>query len=130
MVHTIMNKLGFTAYGKVGTDAVRMSIARLDDGAIVWVAEDGSNAVLSVHPTRFVTSGHVANVAAHSGIAFNMAAMPWEAVATGHEWKAPVTLRQLSTRKSFTAWSLERYAAIRDGLMASYELIELDSIAA
>ena len=128
-----ITKLGFTAYAHIGTDAVRVSIARNDSGEIFYVREDGTNAPVLELPKRFLTSGHVVNSMAKLGYAANAAALPWNSVLE-HEWKEAVTLRQLGTRKSFTNWTQAQYVAIRDGLLRSYELgiesIEDEAIAA
>ena len=113
-------KLGFTAYGKVVEDAIRVSLA-IVNGKTVYVREDGSNAVLPVRPTRFITCSAVATIAAHSGEQVNMAALPWSMVATAHEWKRGVTLKELATRESYLNWSEAKVREVKAALKASYQ---------
>jgi len=121
-----LRKLGFTAYAKVDTDAIRVSLAILASGETVYVREDGSNNVLPVRPTRFLTCSHVGNVASKLGEAVNMAQMPWALVAGAHEWKESVTLRELATRKSYLGWSEAKVRQIKADLKASYQDMAAD----
>jgi len=116
-----MRKLGFTAHGFIPNtrEIVRCSIAVLDNGMTAYVREDGSNAVLPYRPTRFLTSGHVVNVAAKVGEPVNMAQMSRD-ILPDHEWKTSVTLAQLAGRKSYLNWDAKRIKAVKAALKATY----------
>ena len=116
-----MRKLGFTAYGFIPNtrEIVRCSIAVLDTGYTAYVREDGSNTPLPFRPTRFLTSGHVVNVATKVGEPVNMAQMSRD-ILPDHEWKTSVTLAELAGRKSFTNWDAKRIKAVKAALKVFY----------
>lgn len=90
MFENIVRKLAVTAYGKVGTDWVRMTLARVD-GTLMFVAADGSNAPIPVYPTTFRTSGDIVNVVSTLGHRVNLAAVPSVGLPN-HTWKTTFSL--------------------------------------
>jgi hypothetical protein len=85
-----VRKFATTAYALVGTDYIRVTLARVD-GSVVFVRADGSNAILPTLPGTFRTSGDIVNVVATLGHRVNMAAVPAVALPK-HTWKATFTL--------------------------------------
>ena len=85
-----VRKFATTAYGRIGNDYIRMTLARVD-GSVVFVRADGSNAVVPSLPTTFRTSGDMVNVVATLGHRVNMAAVPAVALPK-HTWKTTFDL--------------------------------------
>lgn len=89
-------KKALTAYGLVGTDYVRMTLADLD-GSIVFVRADGSNGIVPTLPNVFRTSGDIVNVASTLGHRVNMAAVP-KVGLPNHTWKGTFDLVAIMTK--------------------------------
>jgi hypothetical protein len=97
-----VRKTALTAYGKLGTDWIRMTAARIiDSGAYVFVRADGSNSIVPVLPDTFRTSGDIANVTATLGHRVSMAAVPGVALPN-HTWKGTYTLEEIASKFGFT----------------------------
>ncbi len=114
----MLRKLATTAYGLVGTDYVRMTLADLD-GSIVFVRADGSNQTVPFLPNVFRTSGDIVNVASTLGHRVNMAAVP-KVGLPNHTWKGTFDLLAILTKFG----NEDRY----NDLVASYSVA--DEIAA
>lgn len=110
-----MRKLATTVYGLVGTDWIRVTLAKLESSAIVFVRADGSNAILPTLPTLFRTSADMANVAAQLGHKVDFSAVPKVALKN-HEWKGSMTLAELAEHK----YQGPAIKANMAGLLASY----------
>lgn len=91
-----IRKTALTAYGKVGTDWVRMTLARIDD-AFVFVRADGSNAIVDTLPVAFRTSGDIANVTATLNHRVSMAAVPSVGLPN-HTWKGTFDLAEIAEK--------------------------------
>ncbi len=96
-----IKKTALTAYGKIGTDWIRMTAARLDIGngvpELVFVRADGSNAIVPVLPETYRTSGDIVNVASTLGHKVSMAAVPAVALPN-HTWKGTYTLDEIASK--------------------------------
>lgn len=96
-----VTKTALTAYGKVGTDWVRMTAARVtfEDGSdgTYFVRADGSNAILPTLPSMFRTSGDLANVAAKLGHRVDFAAIPSVGLEN-HAWKPVYSLQGIGDK--------------------------------
>lgn len=114
-----MRKTALTAYGRIGTDWVRMTAAILESGATAFVRADGSNSIVPVLPDTFRTSGDIVNVASTLGHKVSMAAVPAVALPN-HTWKGTFTLDGIAEHFGV--------ASIVDALRAAYA--DVDSIAA
>jgi hypothetical protein len=90
-----MRKTALTAYGRTGSDWVRMTAAQLDNGSFAFVRADGSNAIVPVLPETFRTSGDIVNVASTLGHKVSMAAVPAVALPN-HTWKGTFTLAEIA----------------------------------
>ena len=88
-----VKKSALTAYGKIGTDWVRMTLRQ--DG--VFVRADGSNGELPVLPTTFRTCGDIGNVTATLGHKVSMAAVPGVALPN-HGWKGVFTFEEIARK--------------------------------
>jgi len=91
-----IRKLALTAYGKVGTDWVRMTAA-IVDGNVVMVRADGTNSIVPVLPDTYRTSGDIANVAAQLGHNVNFSAVPSVGLKN-HTWKTELTLDEAAAK--------------------------------
>lgn len=111
-----MHKLATTVYGLVGTDWIRVTLAKLETG-IVFVRADGSNAVLPTLPTLYRTSGDITNVASQLGHRVDISAVPSVALKN-HEWKGSMTLAELAEHK----YQGPAIKANMAGLLASYDV--------
>jgi len=110
-----MRKTALTAYGRVGTDWVRMTAAILESGAYAFVRADGSNSIVPVLPDVFRTSGDMVNVASTLGHRVSMAAVPAVALPN-HTWKGEYALAAIAEKFGV--------ASIVDALVATYTLDE------
>jgi hypothetical protein len=108
-----IKKTAVTAYGKVGTDFVRMTAA-LVDGTYVFVRADGSNSIVPELPSVFRTSGDIASVVATVGHRVSMAAVPSVGLPN-HTWKGQLTLGAIVDK-----FAPEKAELIIAGLVASY----------
>jgi hypothetical protein len=94
----VFRKTALTAYGKVGSDWTRTTLARvIEDNTFVFVRADGSNSILPVLPETFRTSGDIANVTATLGRKVSMAAVPSVALPN-HTWKTTFTLDEIAAK--------------------------------
>jgi hypothetical protein len=90
--------LATTVYGKIGSDWVRMTLARVTvDGIanIAWIRADGSQAVVRTLPATYRTSGDVATMASRIGLPVDMACIPAR-LLEAHAWKPDYTLAALA----------------------------------
>jgi hypothetical protein len=92
-----MRKTALTAFGLVGTDWVRMTMAFVDGVGTLFVRADGTNSIVPVLPTAFRTSGDIANVTATLGHRVNMAAVPSVALPN-HTWKGTFDLDGIAAK--------------------------------
>jgi hypothetical protein len=86
-------KSALTAYGRIGTDWVRMTLTT----DALFVRADGSNAVITELPDTFRTSGDIASVAATLGHRVSMAAVPSVALPN-HTWKGTFTFAEIAAK--------------------------------
>lgn len=91
-----IRKYALTAYGKIGSDWIRMTLASVDS-VVMFVRADGSNAPVPVLPTVFRTSGDIANVTATLGHRVSMAAVPAVALPN-HTWKGQLSLDEAAAK--------------------------------
>lgn len=111
-------KNALTAYGKVSTDWLRVTAARITFEGIegtftLFVRADGSNSVIPTLPTVFRTSGDIANVAATLGHRVDFAAVPSVGLPN-HTWKGTYTITEIG----------EKFGVSGDEIVASYARLE------
>ena len=109
-----VRKTALTAFGKVGTDWVRVTAARVafagGETGTYFVRADGSNAILPTLPTVFRTSGDMANVAATLGHRVDFSAIPSVGLPN-HTWKGTYTLAEIG----------EKFGVDTTPILVSYE---------
>jgi len=114
-----MRKLSTTVRGLVGTDWVRMTLAVLDSGPVVWVRADGTNAIVGTLASKYRTDADISTQMAKLDHACNAAAVPSVGLRN-HEWKGSYTLAELAEHK-YQGKALKANMA---ALLASYAIAE------
>lgn len=118
-----------TGYGRVFNDAVRCTVIIADDGSYKVRRADGSDAILPVLPTEWRTSDDVVTSVSTTGIAFNMAALPWDAIPVhehqSHGRKASDRFKTTRTLRQFVL-HMTRDAAKTKAIVEGLELTYAD----
>jgi len=98
-IKVALETLALTAYGKVGKDAVKVTMVTLNGSP--WFRRWDTGEILATLPTEFRTVTDVSAMLATTGKRHNLAALPWASIPT-HKHKTSLEFAVIARRRGIS----------------------------
>jgi hypothetical protein len=112
-ITVVLDTLALTAYGKVGKDAVKVTMVTLNGSP--WFRRWDTGEILATLPTEFRTVTDVSAMLATTGKRHNLAALPWASIPV-HKHKTSLEFAVIARRRGISdtlvAQCVANYAAL------------------